>query len=250
MILPYGLAFVAVMSTVFLIVMGGSTLSTLIMAKLIKGSQLVLSFSDGGLAELRRMDFKGEHGVLEDGRNFLLYATPLSDTTYSPDLLVIKPGDSDDMVKAITIENARRTAEADRLNAQMPFLNDMSKRRSFLQGNPLWIGHAGLGVAFPPMLLGEMEKAGIKIPKGSQVAKLELITADTIKDFVKMNFSRKRLTSIYRAGVDEGLFGRPRKPFNPLIIILAVFAIIALMIGLLILSGKVDLSGMVRGVTG
>jgi hypothetical protein len=167
MILPYGLAFIAVMSTVFLIVMGGSTLSTLIMAKLIKGSQLVLSFSDGGLAELRRMDFKGEHGVLEDGRNFLLYATPLSDTTYSPDLLVIKPGDSDDMIKAITIENARRTAEANRLNAQMPFLNDMSKRRSFLQGKPLWIGHAGLGVAFPPTLLGEMEKAGIKIPKNS-----------------------------------------------------------------------------------
>jgi hypothetical protein len=64
-----------------------------------------------------------------------------------------------------------------------------------------------------------------------------------VKDYMTMNFSRKRLYSIWKSGEDAGRYGRPKQPMNPLLILVLLVAGLLLIVGLLILSGKLDLGG-------
>ena len=250
--IPWGLCFISVFGFLFTVILGGETLRTLIMGRLDKRTHFALAVSDGGgAASLKRYHFDGTHGVLEreEGKRmeFLPFTTPLSDKDYTPNLLVAQPNATDEQRQLIDEENDRRRAEADRLNHEYPLLNEMAKKRSTLEGRPLWLVHTGKNVAEPPSMVYLQEKAK-QYKNAPIVTPVELVSVDTIKDFFTANFSRDRLWSIFQKGRDVEAYGRPKKPLNPLILILGAVAVIFILGGVLILTGGVDFSGWLKGL--
>jgi len=246
--LPWGIALICLLAFVLLIVLGGETLRTLVMGRLDKRTHYAMAFSDGGGgAVLKRYHFDGTHGILENDKEFLPFTTPLSDREYTPRLLVPTKEATPEQVDAINEENQKRLAEANRLNAEMPLINEVAKKRSTFEGRPLWLVHMGKNVAETPALIHAQEKAA-QMRRAPQITPVELLSVDIIKDFLSANFSRDRLWSLVQKGRDIEAYGRPKKPLNPLLIIILVVGFLFIGLGIYILMGGFDFSGFLKGL--
>lgn len=247
--LPWAAAFVGVASSLFMLIFGGSTLRTLISAKLDPAAQLVFAYTEGGLFTLEKRRFTGEHGLLEKGnKDFMLVNTPPNQVVYRPVMAQPKKDATPDEVAKINAENQSRIEEAARKTAEFNRLSEVTKKRGVFEGKPVWIGHRGLGVAINPEFLRKMQETKMRVAANAVVSEFTPLSVDTIKDYMEMNFSRKRLTSINREGVDEGKYGRPRQPVNPMLYIILIVAAILLIVGVLIATGKLDMSGWLKNM--
>ena len=245
--LPWACAFLGVGAFSFTFIMGGSTLRTIIMGKLDKSTHYALGFSDGGgITQLKRYHFDGTHGILEAGKEYVPFTTPLSDTEYTATPIVYPNGAVDEVKRQVDEQNAINVAEAKRRTFEMGLMNEMAKKRATFEGRPFWLLHLGVNAAEQPSVVYAQQKA--KERKGAAVTAAELISVDTIKDFMSSNFSRDRLWSIFQKGRDVEAYGRPKKPFNPMLIIIAVVAAILILVGALVLSGQLDFTGWLKGM--
>lgn len=255
-VLPWGLAIFGGGIGLLVFVLGGPELKTIMGARMDPRCQLVFSWVDGGHATLEKYR-PFEHGVLENDNQFLLYATPLGDKTYQPQLLSVDQVkrampdlDAASVEEVVKTENEKRLAKAQAYASDMPKLNEAAKSQCTFAGKPCWIGHRSLGVALTPAMLELAERRKRRIGKKASMASIETTEVDSIKDFLTMNFSPRRLFQIWRSGEDAGLHGRPKKPFPTFLIVVLLGAVVFLIIGALILTGKVDLGGFARGIMG
>lgn len=255
-ILPWGLAILGALTTVIAFALGGPELITLMKGRMDSKAQFVFSWVDGGQATLEKYH-PFEHGVLEENNKFLLYATPLSDKSYQPTLITLEqvlkamPEISEESAKQmVEAENLKRLGAAKQYAEEMPTLNEASKAQCTFAGKPCWLGHRSIGVAMTPSLLELAEKNRRRIGKKATQSALQTVNVDTIKDFLTMNFSPRRLFQIWRSGEDAGIHGRPKKPFPMLLIIILFGALLFLAIGALIVTGKIDLGGFAKGILG
>jgi hypothetical protein len=246
--IPWALAGLGWLAAIFLFAMGGGTLMTLIQGKMDKRSHFALSWMDGGLATLKRVHHFGKQGILEGDGELMLYPTPLSNVTYQETPIVPRGDEAPLVLEAIKAENERRKTDAERLNRELPSINEAVKATTMFEGKPLWIYNESIGAAVTPETLKVMEEAKRRMRGGMTQRVISVVSAATIKDFIGMNFSRQTLIGILRAGEDMGLYGRPKKPFNPILILVIFVAVLFILIGVLILTGKLDFSGWLKGL--
>ena len=202
--LPWSMAIIGIIASVIMFVLGGPELRTIIGGKLDPRANFVFSWVDGGAATIKKYH-QFEHGVMEGDKEFLLYATPLSDVQYDTTVSFeaarkMMPGSfSDEVVRGmVEAENLKRGADDARKNGEMPVLNEAAKGQCHFAGKPCWIGHRSIGIAMQPTLVEELQKNRRKVRSSSKQANLYAVGVDTIKDFVSMNFSPKRLFQIWQ----------------------------------------------------
>ena len=266
MLLPYIFAIVGILAAILMFVLGGSELRTIIGGKMNPRVHFVLGWSDGGKTELRSyIPFEPHIMARKNYTEFLTYSTALpgsdSGNKYAANLVtfdqarkVIPAAVSDVLVQAqVDEENAKRVAEAERANqldSGMIPLNEAVATKTSFCGRPLWIGHISAGAAVQPELLRKLEglKRRIKHPEAAKQFEFDYCTPETIKTWFVGNFNNGILYSILRRGIDFGKYGKPKQGF-PMIILLLIFGAIGILVlGFLIISGKLDVSGFVKGL--
>jgi hypothetical protein len=133
------------------------------------------------------------------------------------------------------------------MNAELPMINEIAKKRCTFEGRPLWLVHMGKNVAETPALVYAQQKAA-EMKRAPSVTPVELVSVDAIKDFLSANFSRDRMWGLFNKGRDYEAYGRPKKPLNPLLIIILIVGVLFIGLGALILSGGIDFSGFLKNL--
>ena len=161
------------------------------------------------------------------------------------------------VLQMVDVENAKRAAAAAELNARRPemfALNDAASTKTSFCGKPLWIGHVSAGAAVQPNLLRILErtknwaKLSEEQREKTRVSVLDFVSPESIKDWFLGNFNSGILYGILRCGIDYGKYGKPKQPFPMFVLIIVLLAIGLLVLGFLIVSGKLNVSGFVKGL--
>jgi hypothetical protein len=258
MILPWMFALIGVCACVLVVVIGGSELRTILSAKLNGKAQFVLGWFDGGKTVLRAYE-PLEPGIMarDNGKEFITYTTPQADVKYQTKLVSMEDArkampdmDEETLRKMVEEENATRVGAVKVKDGEMGMVNEAAKTKASFCGRPLWLGHLSVGAAVQPELavLLERSKYGRRSLDKSVHHSLDVANPDTIKEFMTYNFNSGILYSILRRGIDYGKYGKPKKPFPMIIIIVILIALGMIVVGMLILSGKIDVSGWVKGL--
>jgi len=254
--LPWGLALVSFSALILIVAVGGPELRTIISAKLDGACQLVLGWVDGGTFKLMKY-YPWEHGIMKNGNNFMQYTTPLPGLTFEPKKITfaearkqVKPEVANDqqLQALVDKQNADWAVEAAKENIAMKQLNEDVKAKGTFCGRPLWLGHLSIGVSTTPQFMDRLTK--VKNPHLKQPVRVDSLepTEINIKDFLAVRFSPVTMFSILRAGEDYGRYGRPKGKFPVLIFVIVILAALFLVIGFLILSGRLDVSEWVKGM--
>jgi len=258
MILPWMIALVGACACILVVVIGGSELRTIISGKLNGKAQFVLGWVDGGKTVLRAYE-PLEPGIMarNNGKEFICYTTPQADVKYQARLVSMEDArkampniDEATLVEMVKIENASRTEAVNKKDGEMEAVNEAAKTKASFCGRPLWLGHLSVGAAVQPELATLLEKSkyGRKSLDKAVQQFLDVANPDTIKEFMTYNFNSGILYSILRRGIDYGKYGKPKKPFPMIVVIVILVALGMVVVGMLILSGKIDVSGWVKGL--
>jgi hypothetical protein len=258
MLLPWIVAVICGLACVLVVVIGGSELRTILAGKLNGKAQFVLGWIDGGKSVLRAYE-PLEPGVMarNNGKEFICYTSPQTDVNYQIKLVTLEdarkamPGMAEDVLrKMVEDENASRVEAVKVKNTEMMTVNEAAKTKASFCGRPLWLGHLSVGAAVQPELavLLEKTKYGRKSLDKAVQRSLDVANPDTIKEFMTYNFNSGLLYSILRRGQDAGRYGKPKKPFPMFVAIIILVALGLGILGILIVSGQIDVSGFVKGL--
>jgi hypothetical protein len=259
MLLPWLFALICFGAAAFIVILGGSELRTILGGKMNPHAHFVLGWFDGGRTELRTyVPFEPNIMTRKNVTEFLTYSTALSKAEYGANMVSfdqarrsVPPEIDDATVQAmVQQENLKRVAEAQRKNLELPQLNEAASTKTSFCGRPLWVGHLGVGAALQPELLRKLEgneRLAKRVDRATQ-SEIDLISPDTIKDFFLGNFNSGILYSILRRGIDYGKYGKPKQGFPMILLLVLGLAAVLLIVGFLILSGKLDVSGFVKSL--
>jgi hypothetical protein len=258
MILPWMIALIGACACILVVVIGGSELRTILTGKLNGKAQFVLGWVDGGKTVLKAYE-PLEPGIMarNNGKEFICYTTPQTDVKYQTKLISLEDAkkampdtDIEDLKKMVEAENAARVVAVKVKDAEMETVNEAAKTKASFCGRPLWLGHLSIGAAVQPELAVLLEKSKYRRKSLDKAVQqfLDVANPDTIKEFMTYNFNSGILYSILRRGIDYGKYGKPKKGFPMIIVVIVLVALGLGLLGMLIVSGKLDLSGWVKGL--
>ena len=191
---------------------------------------LVTLVTDDGFEVDKIMKVDLESGILTDGRKTIIF-TP--DPVFVDEIL--KDGTKKTVMEPTTQQ--KKTIDS---AIQMRCFTDT--------GKPHYICLVNKGIAVSPELLGLIQKVDSRVTEKSVINQGDLVNPQILKTYFKGTFSASTLSNMEFAAERRGFLRRPMQDFLSKNALPLGMILIVVIIGYMLISGKIDIARIFGGV--
>ena len=232
-------AFTFIMGFVVLyVLMPGSSRTRLKARYLAKTGALVTLHTDDGFEQDKIMKVDLESGIMTDGKKTIIF-TP-NPVFADEEFEVTNPdGTTETQTKKVMkpSEDEKKT------------IDSAIQKRSFTDtGKPHYLCLVNKGIAVTPELLGLIQAVDSRVKDDKGVYQGDLVDPQILKSYFKGTFSAATIANMEFAAERRGFLRRPMQDFIQKNALPIGIILVVLIIGYMLISGKIDLSSILGGV--